>query len=452
MTYGVLGFVIAILILVTIHEFGHYWVARRCGVEIEKFSIGFGKPLLSWTNKEGTVFSLSMIPLGGYVKMKGEYAIATAENQHQLGEGSFASKTVWQRMAIVLAGPLVNLLFALLILIFLNYGQRTVSTTQVQAPASSSLVASLGLKTGDTLTQINGHSTRYWSEVMRASSEAVLDHEPIVLQWRTSEGQLKSGQISTESLSIEQPDWIMKLGLTYQTVPWYVYKLPDTTMPAYQSGLREGDLVLSVNGDDAISRERFSHWVEQSDGKPLLIKISRQNQISEVSVTPKVMSKTIIENGKTVERQLPMVGLLLADQAVQTVHIGVWQALVDGVSNTYYSIKITLKGLIKIATGQLSLKNIGGPVKIGEVMGSSLKEGFEAFLSSLAMLSVSLGVLNLLPIPVLDGGHIMYYIIEAVRGRPVSQKTLAVGQSIGLVLVVMFMGLAFYNDLMHIFS
>ena len=180
------SFIAAILVLVTIHEWGHYWVAKRCGVEIEKFSIGFGQPLISWKNKAGTTFCLAMIPLGGYVKMRGEYAITTAEDRAVQPKGSFAACSVWQRMAIVVAGPLVNLMFALLIFMVFSYGTQQAIAPVAQAPVASSLASQLGMQTGDTVTSINQAPVSSWGDVSSGVSRALFDQKTIDVTWRSA--------------------------------------------------------------------------------------------------------------------------------------------------------------------------------------------------------------------------------------------------------------------------
>ncbi|GHA64184.1 zinc metalloprotease [Formosimonas limnophila] len=449
---NVWAFLVAILVLVTIHEWGHYWVAKRCGVEIEKFSIGFGKPLFSWTNKVGTVFCIAAIPLGGYVKMKGEYAIATDENQMSQGKGSFASKTVWQRMAIVAAGPVINLLFALLIFMGLGYGDTYVTPTQVQAPAAQTLAAGLGLQTGDTIIRVNGREANDWSVVNRGVLDAVFERENLVLHWRNAAGVEHSAELPTASLNIEEKGWNDKIGLTPKVVPLNVGRVVDSSGAAAQAGLQQHDVIVSVNGQSIDGREAFIKIIQASAGQSLNVSVIRDQQTLSLNLTPVLKGRPIVENGEVVTKVVGTIGAELLTTQVKVVHVGILEAIPRGFNMTYDAIALTVKGLYKIATGQLSLKNIGGPVSIAQVMGEGAKSSVTDFVSRLAWLSISLGVLNLLPIPMLDGGHLMYYVVELIKGSPVSERALALGQTVGMAFLMMFMGIAFYNDFMRLFG
>ena len=450
------AFIVAILVLVTIHEWGHYWVAKRCGVRIEKFSIGFGKPLFSWTNKEGTVFCIAMIPLGGYVKMAGEYSIVTDENaEPQNTEGTFPSKSVWQRMAIVVAGPAVNLIFAALVFAGLSYGERQVVLPHAQAPAPQSLAANLGIQTGDVLTQINGRAVADWSDVSRAELESVFNHNNIELSWVNAAGEAKSGQIDVSGLSIEQADWSEKIGLSPQLMPMRVGAIADDKGAAALAGLQVGDVIVALNGqsiESLESRQSAIKLIQASAGQALTFDVLRNEQPLKLTVTPRAQEVSTKENGRAVTQTLGKIGVAFFQTQTKQTQVGVLDAAKDGVDQAVFSTRITAQGLYQMATGQLSLKNIGGPVSIAQVMGEGAKSGIRDFVKVLAWLSVSLGVLNLLPIPTLDGGHLMYYVIEVFKGKPVSPNVLAVGQAAGMAFLLMFMGIAFYNDFMRLFS
>lgn len=449
---NVWAFLVAILVLVTIHEWGHYWVAKRCGVEIEKFSIGFGKPLFSWTNKEGTVFCIAAIPLGGYVKMKGEYAIATDENQMSQGKGSFASKTVWQRMAIVAAGPVINLLFALLIFIGLGYGDKHVTLTQVQTPVAQTLAADLGLQSGDAITSVNGRATHDWSQVSGRVLHAVLNQKNIVLTWNDASGATRTGEIKIAGLSIEKDGLSEKIGLAPQIAPLQIIQLIDESGAAAQAGLKKGDIITALNGQNVHDYVAFIKIIQANAGQLLSIDVLRDQKTIQLKLTPQSKEREIIDNGKKVTKTVGTIDAALSAQKSEVVHFGVFAAISRGFTMTYDAIEMTFIGLYKIATGQLSLKNIGGPVSIAQVMGEGAKSSVTDFVSRLAWLSISLGVLNLLPIPMLDGGHLMYYVVESIKGSPVSERALALGQTVGMAFLMMFMGLAFYNDFMRLFG
>lgn len=444
------SFLLAILILVTIHEFGHYWVARKCGVAIEKFSIGFGPTILTWTNKEGTEFVLAAIPLGGFVKMRGEYTIATSEQQAEHVKGSFAACNVWQRMAIVAAGPLVNLVFAAVILAGLSFGTREVTAPIVATPAAGTLAAPLGLKTGDVLESVNGVQVKGWDEIEQNIRYALFDHDPIDLVWRSADGARQQNSFATTELDIESPDWFDKMGLN---APKVNPRLGQISAGAAQSaGLQSGDHIMRINGQPIVSSKQMFEIVRASPDKQLTFDVQRAGQAMSLSVTPQAVMQTIQKDGQKVEQIAGKINAQIVDTETIVYENNALTAVQKGVSQTVSMAWLNAKSIFKIATGQMSLKNIGGPVSIARVTGESAQQGFLPFLWILAMISIGLGALNLLPIPVLDGGHLMYYTFEAIVGRPVSNQALALGQRIGLMMLLSFMGIAFFNDAQSLFG
>ena len=444
------SFLVAILILVTIHEFGHYWVARKCGVAIEKFSIGFGPTILTWTNKEGTEFVLAAIPLGGFVKMRGEYTIATSEQQAAQGAGSFAACSVWQRMAIVAAGPLVNLIFAALLLAGLGYGMREVPAPTVAAPAVNTLAAPLGLKNGDVIDSINGKSVKGWGEIESELRYAVFDHDPINLAWHSADGKSQQGHFETASLDIEQPTWFELIGLT---PPKLTPRLGQVFAGAAQTaGLQKGDEIVRINAQPISDGKSMVELVAKSADQKLTFDIIRAGQEMSFVVTPQATLQTIQKGGQKVEQTVGKIGAQVLDTETVTYKVGVFESLKNGIESTGQMAWLNTKAIFKIVTGQMSLKNIGGPVAIAKITGESVQHGFASFLWVLAMISISLGALNLLPIPVLDGGHLVYYAFEAIMGRPVSDRALAVGQRIGLAMLLCFMSIALFNDASSLFG
>ena len=440
-----LSFLVAILVLVTIHEWGHYWVAKRCGVAIEKFSIGFGKPLVSWKNKEGTEFCIAAIPLGGYVKMRGEYSIATQESQAEAQEGSFASRSVWQRMAIVAAGPVVNLLFAALVFAVLQYGTVKMPAPIIATPQPESILAQTGIQDGDTLLSVNQTPVNSYAQAQMEVVNALLDQQLLSLKWRDSNGQEhKTSSLSLGQVSLDQSDWAERVGLELFQKDAPIGQVIAGS-PAEQAGLKAGDILIGVNGVRA-SGNQILHEIHTKPNEKLTLMVQRQDAILSVELTPK--AETIPANQP---REKPIVigriGIQVAsDVAMITEHRGVFKSLYLGVTTTADQIRLNLKGLYKILTGKLSAKNIGGPVTIAKQAGNSAHGGLTQFIGFLAVLSVSLGTLNLLPIPVLDGGHLVYYAAEAIRGKPLPEQFLIAGQKIGFILLMLLMGIALFND------
>ena len=440
-----LSFLVAILVLVTIHEWGHYWVAKRSGVAIEKFSVGFGKPLYTWKNREGTEFCIAAIPLGGYVKMRGEYSIATQESQSQALEGSFASRSVWQRMAIVVAGPLVNLIFAALVFAVLQYGTAKMPAPVLATPATNSVLAQTGIKDGDTVLAINQQAVKSYADVQSIIIKALLDQDNIVLKWRDASGnERESSSLSLAQVSLDQQNWQEQIGLALYQKNAPIGEVVAQS-PAEQVGLKSGDVLIGINGIHA-SGNQILNTIHNSPNRVVTLMVQRKNEAFSLEITPKAETLPVNQPGQepiTVGR----IGIKIAsDVPLVTEHRGVFKAAYLGVQTTLEQMVLNVKGLYKVVTGHLSLKNIGGPVTIAKQAGNSAQGGFTQFLGFLAVLSVSLGTLNLLPIPVLDGGHLVYYAAEAIRGRPLPEQILVLGQKIGFLLLMLLMGIALFND------
>lgn len=443
---NLLAFLVAILVLVTIHEWGHYWVAKRCGVAIEKFSIGFGKPLFTWKNPEGTEFCLAMIPLGGYVKMRGEYSIATSEAQVEAEKGSFAACSVWQRMAIVAAGPVVNLLFAALVFAGLQYGAAQMPAAVLAAPPADSALAKVGIQDGDTLLAINQTTIENFPQAQRTMIKTLLDQESMQLQWRDAQGIIHtSDSLNLNNISLDQVDWEKRLGLAlYQKTARIGQVLPNSV--AEKAGIQTNDELVGINGVPA-SGNQILDVIHTNPNQSVILTVRRQNQSFNINVVPQAESLPVMQAG-----QEPMVigriGVhVAANFPMVSEQRGLLRAAYLGLDTTIEQMGLNLKGLYKVLTGHLSVKNIGGPVTIAKQAGSSAQNGYTQFLGFLAVLSVSLGTLNLLPIPVLDGGHLVYYAAEVVRGKPLPEKVLIIGQKIGLILLLMLMGTALLNDM-----
>lgn len=441
----VVAFVITLGVLISVHEYGHFWVARRCGVKVLRFSIGFGQPLIRWKDKHNTEFVIAAIPFGGYVKMLGEPGSEVSEAEKAI---SFIHKPVYQRIAIVAAGPLVNLTFAILLywLIF-SIGVTRVAPI-VGDVAADSLAANAGIRSGDEFVSVDGKSTPSWDKVNFAliarlgdtgsialglkakDSSLITEHIVPVQQWMI--GQEKEGPL--KSLGVEQ---------YFPPMPVII----DEVVPgkaAQRYGLMAGDEILTVNA------EKVNHWrdwvtvIRENPGKELALEINRDSQVIQLSVVPDVVSEGSVSYGQ--------IGAMakaakLPDYMIREISYGPVDAFSEALQKTYDFISLTLKSIGKMIMGKISLDNLSGPVTIAKVAGDTASYGWEPFLNFMAYLSISLGVLNLLPIPVLDGGHLMYYAAEMIKGSPVSEKVQAIGNSLGLALLVMFMGLAFYNDI-----
>ena len=451
----ILAFVVTLGILVSIHEFGHYWVARRCGIKVLRFSVGFGKSLWSRTDKHGTEFSIAAIPLGGYVKMLDEREGPVAEKEKHL---SFNSQSVLSRIAVVSAGPVANFLLAIAAL-WLMYvvGVRTmVPQVGEVIPDSPAYVA--GVNPGDEVVAVDGVETLGWQAINMELLSSIGDTRSVILSVRSGEpGVLSDGAVRELPLPItnwlvgeEQPNPIKALGIVPYTplIPAVIGQLVDGGA-AQAAGIRAGDKIVSSDGELV---QDWMHWVEMVRDRPeqvMSVVVERSGEQKQVSLTPgtkDVDGKVIGYIGAGVQ------SIAWPDELIRDIQYGPVDSVVKGVEATWALTSMTLESLWKMVVGLVSVKNLSGPITIAKVAGASLESGLENFLYFLAMLSVSLGVLNLLPIPVLDGGHLLFYVVELVRGKPLSEKIQMVGLKIGVTLVVGVMMLAMYNDLSRLFQ
>ncbi|MFT7110366.1 MAG: regulator of sigma E protease [Psychrobacter glaciei] len=437
--YSVLALIVTLGILVTVHEYGHYWVARRCGVKVLRFSVGFGKILWSRTDKNGTEFAIAAIPLGGYVKMLDEREGPVAD---ELLDQSFNRKTVWQRMAIVLAGPAANILFA----IFAYWIMFMVGVSQVKPIvgelAPQGIADNSGMQSNQLITAVDGQAVESWQQV---------NFQLLARIGETGEIEISAGDQSY-SLAIqewlsnaEQPNPLTDLGIQpYRPqVPAILAELQDGKA-AKQAGLLPGDLIEKVDGVAIQQWYDFVELVQASAGKALNIQIMRNQQALELTLIPGIRA---LENGKTVGFVGAMVQPpVIPDDFVTTLRYNPITALLKGAEKTWNMSVVTLDSIGKMIQGLLSVKNLSGPITIAKVANDSAQAGFEAFVGFLAYISIMLAIVNLLPIPVLDGGHFLFYVIEAIKGSPVSEKIQLMGMKLGMTMMLMIMVVAMFND------
>ncbi len=437
---SILALALTLGILVTVHEYGHYWVARRCGVKVLKFSVGFGKVIFSRTGKQGTEFAIAAIPLGGYVKMLDE---REAEVAPELLDQAFNRKSVWQRMAIVIAGPLANILFA----IFAYWLMFVVGVTQVKpivGPVDAgSVAAQAGLMPQQEIIAVDGQETSSWQDVnyqliKRLGETGTLDiqvkagshHELAITQWLSD---------------AEEPNPLKALGFSpYRpTVPPILAELQDN-MPAQQAGLKPGDVILAVDGQNIQNWLEFVVLVKANAGKALSLNVGRNDSTLDIDLIPATRTDS---NGKSMGFAGAMVKApVLPEGFIRTRSYDPFTASVKAVEKTWDMTVVTVQSIGKMIQGLLSVKNLSGPITIAKVASSQVQAGFEAFIGFLAYISIMLAVVNLLPIPVLDGGHFLFYIIEAVKGSPLSEKVQLMGMKLGMTLLLMVMVVAIFND------
>ena len=434
--------IVSLGILVTFHEFGHYWVARRCGVRVLRFSVGFGKPLWKRIGRDGTEYAIAWIPLGGYVKMLDEREVEVAPSERH---ESFNAKSVWQRIAIVAAGPIANLLLciALLWLMFV-VGKPDF---QPDIGRAEGIAAEAGFQAGDRLLEVNGRATRTWSEAGIALATAVIDREPTAVRVRTADGDERVRMLPLDRpglvLSEERPFTDLGLRPAWPAVVGEVS--PGSAAEA--AGLRAGDRIVSLDGRPVHTYDQVSPLLQELAGpdRPLVLGIERDGRRQGLEVRPQRAER----DGQPVW-QLGVLAAPLEQDAL--LRFGPLAAVPAALAETRQMTSDVLGMLWRMVSGQASLKNISGPITIARVANGSAELGPAWFFNFLAILSLSLCIMNLLPIPVLDGGHLLYYLIELVKGSPVGERGLVAGQYIGLALLAGLMGLAFYNDILRLGS
>ncbi len=442
-------FIIAIAILVVVHEFGHFWVAKRCGVKVLTFSVGFGKKLWSRRGKDGTEYVIAAIPLGGYVKMLDE-----REGEVEASElaYTFNRKPLMARVAIVLAGPLANLLFAVLAfwLIFLlgiPGVKPLIENVIADSPAEYSQ-----LIVGDEIVSINGYKTSTISEVNRVLSQFEKNHEIELVTLGNNKQtthilDLKS--LDNKQDAIEPPVSLEQLGISpVQPIIRPIIGEVIAGSPASLAGLKKGDELISHN------EKRIDNWVDwvtlirASKGIPLTISLLREGVTQNITITPELSEEGHVRIGASVDTSV----LTMSEALKSTQHYSILTSLSMAVTKTWDFSWSTVTSIAGMITGHVSAENIGGPISIAQFAGQSAEYGLTAFISFLAMISISLGILNLLPIPMLDGGHLFFYIIEWIRGKPLSSEVQIKAQNIGMILLMMLMIIAFSNDLSRLFG
>ncbi len=443
------AFIVAIGLLVAVHEYGHFWVARRMGVKVLRYSIGFGGKLWGRTSpKSGTEYWLSAIPLGGYVKMLDEREGPVAESEKQF---AFNRQHPARRIAIVAAGPAVNFLFAVAAywLVFV-VGVAGIKPIIGAVPADS-LAADAGLSRGDAIVAVDDSETGNWQDLRLTLLERGLDAEPVTLTVLTAEGNRQTVPLDLRNVPAEPDELFERLGVTpYQppATPVIVDTLSES--PAASAGLESGDRVLAVDDQPMTHPQALVDWIRAHPGEQATLTIER----GESTFTRSVKLARIEEDGQTIGRLGAQVGVdRAAWEGMRTVRqLGPLQAVPAAVVKTWDISALTVRLMARMLTGDVSWRNISGPIQIADYAGQTASIGLEAFVSFLALISVSLAVINLLPIPVLDGGHLLYYSIEWIRGRPLSDAVQAAGQQLGMVALLMLMSLAFYNDILRLLS
>jgi regulator of sigma E protease len=442
--WNVASFVIALGILVTVHEYGHFWVARKNGVKVERFSVGFGKALWRKTGQDGTEYVVAMIPLGGYVKMLDERVDQVAEHDK---DKTFNSKSVYQRIAIIAAGPFANFAFA----IFAFYLMFLIGVPSIKPIVGDiipgSIAAQAQLPKESEIVEIAGNSIRDWQDVNLALIGEI-GSRTIVIKTKSADSQyVSSRQLDTASwqFSPEKTSALTSLGIVpFRPQVHNELARIGKDSPAEKGGLAIGDKLIAINGE-ALSEgwTDFSKKIKRFPDQVVNITIEREGHNQVIQVTP----KGIENNGE-------LIGYLGVSPKAEDwptaykidISYGVLSALTESIQRTWNLITLSFDMIGKLITGDVSVKNLSGPIAIAQGAGDSAGYGFVYFLGFLALISINLGIINLLPLPVLDGGHLLYYVIELLTGRPVPEKIQEAGFKFGALALLALMGIALFND------
>lgn len=441
--WNLAAFIVALGVLITVHEFGHFWVARRCGVRVERFSIGFGKALWRRTDKLGTEYVIALIPLGGYVKMLDERAEPVAP---ELRHYAFNNKTVGQRAAIIAAGPIANFLFAIfaywMVFIIGVPGVRPV----VGEITPNSIAAQAQIQPGTELKAVDGIETPDWDAVrLQLVAKIGDEHTTLsVAQFGSNQRQDKTLDLRQWAFEPDKEDPVSSLGIRPrgpQIEP--VLSEVQVNSAASKAGLQAGDRIVKVNGQPLTQWMTFVTLVRDNPDKPLALDIERQGSSLSLTLTPD--SKQVNGKAEGFAGVVPKV-IPLPDEYKTVRQYGPFSAVLEASDKTWQLMKLTVSMLGKLITGDVKLNNLSGPISIAQGAGMSAEFGIIYYLMFLALISVNLGIINLFPLPVLDGGHLLFLAIEKLKGGPVSERVQDFSYRIGSILLVLLMGLALFND------
>lgn len=446
------AFIVALSILIVVHEYGHYWVARRCDVKVLCFSVGFGRAVWSRTfGADRTELRIAMVPLGGYVKMLDEREGDVAASElHR----AFNRKTVWQRYAIVAAGPAANFLAAIILYWALFVHGVPGLIPVLGDPVAGSPAAHAGFKAGDTVIDIEGSRVPSWQDFRWHLLQRALEKKPVRIEVKTADQTVAFRRLEFDALEAKdlEGDLLAALGFSRFRVPLQpVIGEVVSGGAASKAGLQSGDLVLSVDGVAVATWEDLVTKVRAGAGQALQFRVRRGAvDLPSMTVTPDRVSA----NGVTFGRigAGPRMDQKVMERISTVVSYGPLESVQKALQKTWDTSLFSLRMMGKMIMGEVSLRNLSGPITIADYAGQSAQGGWISYLSFLALISISLGVLNLLPVPLLDGGHLMYYSVEIFTGKPVSEKIMMIGQHIGMTVLFALMVFALYNDIHRLFG
>jgi regulator of sigma E protease len=440
--HTVLAFLLALGPLIVFHELGHYLVARLCGVKVLRFSIGMGRVI--WSRRFGpdqTEWAVSMLPIGGYVKMLNARDPSTAPTDDKDLAREFTRQSVWKRIAIVAAGPLANFVLAIVVMAALFMHGKEEPGTRLRAMPDSAVIYKAGVRGGDAITAVNGRPVISWNELRWEIVRAAIDKSAAELQVHGAGGGSYRALLPASTVAGLDVDGDVLAALGMQM--WRPPARADQVLPggaAERAGIRKGDVVTAIDGKPVIDAVDFIEAVRAAPGRALQLTVQRAGQTLQLAMTPERDPRS----GRGV------VKLMVQPPEAVIVKAGLFEALAKGAERTWETSAMTVKMIGKMIIGEVSLKNVTGPITIADVAGQTARSGAEPFLEFIAFISISLGVMNLLPIPVLDGGHLLYYSLEVLTGRPLSVRFAEMAQRAGVGLLFMLMALAVFNDLVRL--
>ena len=443
--WSVGGFLVAISVLVAFHEYGHYWVARRCGVKVLRYSLGFGKILWSRHDKDGVEWTLSALPMGGYVKMLDEREGEVAASERHL---AFNTQPLFKRTLIVAAGPVFNFMLAIVLywMVFVLgiQGQKPL----IDEPPAASAAARVGLHKGEEILQVNGKAIATWQNLRTELIDEVLNGQVLPLRVKATDGAVRNVQLPLAGVRVDPEFLFEDIGLNafQPQIPARLAEVIAGSVAA-EAGIKANDLLLTYNGTVIESWQQWATWLRAHPGEVVTLEIQRGTERLKKTLIIGRGEQGVGKFGARVEVPAALWQDLRAED-----RLGVVDALPAAILRTGQMSSLTLKMLWRMVQGDVSIKNVSGPIQIAQVAGFSAQIGLVSFLSFMAVVSVSLGVLNLLPVPLLDGGHLLFYAAEAIKGSPLSERVLEAGQRVGLIFLAGLMGLAFYNDIMRLMN
>lgn len=444
---AIFAFIIAVGVLVTFHEFGHFWVARKMGVKVLRFSIGFGRRIFRWYDKKGTEYVIAAIPLGGYVKMLDEREDDVSEEDRPF---AYNRKSVWARMSIILAGPVFNFIFAIFAYWLMFMVGLTGTIPVVGEVVPSSIAQKAGLQRGDQILTVDNVETRTWSSVFKQMMPRLGDTGYMRLDIKDESGQVKVVNLDLNNWEMhrEKPNLLYSLGIEpYRTpTPPIVMDVLENE-PAAKAGFLPDDEIIFAQGKPITRWGEFTEFITQNPNQPIEVIVKRQGGQQKIVFAPRPHKD---DKGNIVG----FAGLTVKIPDLPQSHKWVERfdplhAMIEAVKKTGAFIAVSYKLIGKMIIGEVGLYNLSGPLTIAHGAGISFLVGFQQYINFLALISISLGVLNLLPIPVLDGGHLLYQIVEVFTGKPVSEKIQIFGYKLGLMFIIFLASIAFYNDLVR---